>query len=643
MLNYFKYHLGSYKFKKEISDMQKQRFYAPNNVIEPYQYDIALNYIEVYQPSPEINDLIETYLILKLIKRENEFSKFKYLIPKFQNDISTNFPISIFEINYDSIEIFYKDIFWELVLSLGKINKDDASQFDSYIKKYNIRTINLKIVTKLIDLFPQVVKENFLSLSRNIEFFLDHQSGKFTDSNNGLYIKLGITNEEINNLAKEYCNTDNINPNYLQKIVEYKKLSRYEFDDEIKLLAKRKIDKFWEKHFETNEGMQYSISVGIKPLAPDKLCASIDHGVVINKDILDEYHDFPTLLNNYIYLLGFYDPESGLPFLVANDEIFSFLRLFSPKSNAHFGGYNPQLKDFHNLVFRAYFDYLKKNEIDVEEIVEWYFNIYLGSELGVEDFHFHASNKNSSYYERGKSIICEMDSILDQYELFFRNGEIDQDLLEIKSGTSSYATLKSFNKKKFIKLNDTPDNSALFSALFSDQSPLSFISSKNEHKTFFKHIKEGVKITDFDDYQIRQINILIEKNLLKLSNDVIKFSNFQEIYILNKLWKTGTYCLYYKDKMILDIAEDLCKKGYCEYSDNLFSEYESNYLSYILDDKKYGNGLKIRNKFSHGKFGYKREEEHLQNYLELLQIVIFYVIRINDELEFYKSKQSKCL
>ena len=622
--------------------MQKQRFHIPNNVIEPYQYDIALNYIEAYQPSTEINNLIETYLVLKLIKKENEFSKFKYLISKFQNDISMNFPISIFEIDYDSIDIFYKDIFWELVLTLGKINKDDASQFESYIKKYNIQTMTLKNVTKLIDLFPQVIKENFLSLSRNIEFFLNHQSGKFTDSN-GLFNKLGITNEEINNLARKYCQTDSINPNYLQSIVEYKKLSKYEFDDEIKLLAKRKSDNFWEKHFETNEGFQYSISVGIKPLFSDKLYEPIKNGILLNKIILDEHHDFPTLLNNYIYLLGFFNHESGLPWLVENEETFSFTRYFSHKSNAYYDSYHPQLKLCHNLLFQAYFDYLKQNEIDVEEIIEWYFNIYLETELDIKGFHFHASNKESSYYERGKSIICEMDSILDQYELFFRNGEIDQDLLEIKSGTSSYATLKSFNKKKFIKLNDTPDNSALFSALFSDQSPLSFISSKNEHKTFFKHIKEGVKITDFDDYQIRQINILIEKNLLKLSNDVIKFSNFQEIYILNKLWKTGTYCLYYKDKMILDIAEDLCKKGYCEYSDNLFSEYESNYLSYILYDKKYGNGLKIRNKFSHGKFGYKREEEHLQNYLELLQIVIFYVIRINDELEFYKSKQSKCL
>ncbi|EHG11399.1 hypothetical protein HMPREF9682_01795 [Streptococcus intermedius F0395] len=53
--------------------MQKQRFHTSNNVIEPYQYDIALNYIEAYQPSTEINNLIETYLILKLIKKKMNF------------------------------------------------------------------------------------------------------------------------------------------------------------------------------------------------------------------------------------------------------------------------------------------------------------------------------------------------------------------------------------------------------------------------------------------------------------------------------------------------------------------------------------------------------------------------------------------
>ena len=616
--------------------MQQKRFRTPNNVIEPYQYDIARNYIEAYQPSTEINNLIETYLILKLIQKENEFFKFKYLISKFHNDISMNFPITIFKIDYNSIDISYKDVFWELVLYLKKINKYDASKFESYIKKYNIQTMTLKNVKKLIDLFPQVIKENFLSQSRNIEFFLTHQSGKFTDSN-GLYNKLGITNEEINNLAKEYCNTDSINPNYLQLIVEYKKLSRFEFDDEIKLLAKRTIEEFLEKNSDISSTLQFSQLVSIDNLEIDKLFHLEKHKIILNKSLLDEYHDYPTLLNNFIYFIGFFNYEIGLPWLIANEETFSFSRFFSLKSSTNFNDFHPQLKATYGLLFFAYFYYLQQNEIDVEEIIEWYFNVYLKDELNIMGFHFHASNKDSSFYERGKCIISEMDSILDQYELFFRIGEIDQDLLEIKSSTSSYATLKSFNEKKFLKLSDKLDNSALFSALFSDQSPLSYISSKEEHKTFFKHVKEGVKISDFDDYQVEQINILIEQNILKLSNEVIKFTNFQEIKILDKLWKSGTYCLYYKDKLILDIAEELYKKGYCEYSNTLFSEFEINYLSYILDDKKYGNGLKIRNKFSHGKFTYKNEEEHRNNYLELLQIVVFYVMRINDELEYYTT------
>ena len=64
--------------------------------------------------------------------------------------------------------------------------------------------------------------------------------------------------------------------------------------------------------------MHYSISVGIKPLDSDKLCEPIENGILLNKTILDEHHDFPTLLNNF-YLLGFFNRETGLHWLVANE------------------------------------------------------------------------------------------------------------------------------------------------------------------------------------------------------------------------------------------------------------------------------------------------------------------------------------
>ena len=90
---------GNYRYAKaEISYSQ--------HVIEPYQYDIALNYMKRISHGRNTNNLIETYLVLKLIKkRKMNFLNLKYLISKFQNDISMNFPISIFEIDYDSIDI----------------------------------------------------------------------------------------------------------------------------------------------------------------------------------------------------------------------------------------------------------------------------------------------------------------------------------------------------------------------------------------------------------------------------------------------------------------------------------------------------------------------------------------------------------
>jgi len=61
--------------------MQQQRFHIPKNVIEPYQYDIALNYIEAYRPSTEINNLIET-------SKEEMYSLIKEAIKNNYTDIT---------------------------------------------------------------------------------------------------------------------------------------------------------------------------------------------------------------------------------------------------------------------------------------------------------------------------------------------------------------------------------------------------------------------------------------------------------------------------------------------------------------------------------------------------------------------------
>ena len=620
--------------------MSKQSFYIHKNTIPPYEYDKVISFIESYEPSVRINFLIETYLVLKLLKTENEFAEFKYLIRTF-NEHLKNFPESIFDVNYGEINFSYTDVFWELALFLNRLSENDADNFELYIAKYQIQVILLDSRFKLIQLFPAIIKNNFLSVPENIEFFLDHQSGRYIDSSKGIFIKLGVTNQDINDLAKRYCESDLANPNYLQSIVDYKKLSQYSFEDDVKLLSKRTIDRFWEEHFESNGGFAYSQGVGIAPLSDGQLYSfeskGLNYRITFNKTVLDENHEFSTLLNHFIYIFNFFDYNTGLPWLVQNQETFSFSKLFSSKSNADYTDFDNNSKIQYGLLFFAYFYYLKDNNIDLEEIISWYFNVYLKEELGIHGFYFHSSNKESSYYERGKSVISEMDSILDQYEMFLKYMKIDPELLEMKSQSSSYEYLGSFLEKKFIKLKTNKENTELFSKLFSNQSTLSHISSKKNMQSFFRHAQDGISINDFREYQKGAIELLIKKDIIEIVDEdgAIKFKNPREINILYKLWKTGTYCLFYRKKSNLKAVEQLVKKGLCEYSSKLFSEAEINYLSYILDDKKYGNGLKIRNKFAHGKFSYLKEEQHEKNYLELLQILVFYVIRINDELEFF--------
>ncbi|NBL00933.1 MAG: hypothetical protein EOM50_23640 [Erysipelotrichia bacterium] len=109
--------------------MSEPTFYIHKNIIPPHEYHKVISFIESYKPSVNINYLIETYLVLKLLKAEKEFAVFKHLISIFSNYIK-NFPESIFDINYEEINIFYRDVFWELLLFLNRLSKDDAKNFE---------------------------------------------------------------------------------------------------------------------------------------------------------------------------------------------------------------------------------------------------------------------------------------------------------------------------------------------------------------------------------------------------------------------------------------------------------------------------------------------------------------------------------
>lgn len=67
---------------------------------------------------------------------------------------------------------------------------------------------------------------------------------------------------------------------------------------------------------------------------------------------------------------------------------------------------------------------------------------------------------------------------------------------------------------------------------------------------------------------------------------------------------------------------------------SLFSDHESEYLSYVFDQRSFDSALALRNKYSHGSDplddsnGFECE----QDYILLLHVLICVLLKINDEL-----------
>ncbi len=74
----------------------------------------------------------------------------------------------------------------------------------------------------------------------------------------------------------------------------------------------------------------------------------------------------------------------------------------------------------------------------------------------------------------------------------------------------------------------------------------------------------------------------------------------------------------------------------------LFSMEECDYLNYILNDSKFTNGMKLRNKYMHGKGSYDEAALHM-DYIFVLYVLTLIIGRINDDLLIKKLSDTKQL
>lgn len=106
------------------------------------------------------------------------------------------------------------------------------------------------------------------------------------------------------------------------------------------------------------------------------------------------------------------------------------------------------------LQTRLYQRYLETKDIDLEDVIAWFFKKYLAEEFGALNFSFTPSTRGTSYLEKVRHLFVEMESVVNQFRLFVENGELDPDLLAITSDPVMYKQVPSLLDGKYVYPTD---------------------------------------------------------------------------------------------------------------------------------------------------------------------------------------------
>lgn len=644
-----------------MDDTNRVKFYSTSD----FSLGFYLDRIEAILNAPiaphDINDIVELYNIQKFINNKifgKDWSPSK--IYYFQQQVSRlNSIIPIWIVNHKTTLIEtvsnlytkYKTDFWELV---GKYNISKDWN-DSYFQE-------LSSVFSLYDILPYktIVRRFNLPLAERLEndedaldcilkyyVFLDDWSQKIF-----LPEKLDIYTIEL--IMNRYLKKRNPSFRNLEGIISFPKINHQRINNKTKKTAKQKLDKIHESYFNQDNPplIEYSFGVSFSPEIEEKTgyvfkSEENKFHISYSSNWIINNNDYPTLLNNFIYLFDFVDPKQMRFLLYNNKRNYSSIDFVSDQKLQ--GGFNPNFSfqqdlNIKKLQMSAYYHFLKNViGITIEDLVVYFFSEYLPREFSIEGFQICMPTKETTYLEKCKIIAPELENLMKSYHHFADDGIESINFLEFDSDKVPIDLISSLLPNKYVY--PEPD---LFDIaahhLCSNQSMLSYLKNKNKSFNSFIELllNEVVFLKDYHPIYIRDIQWLCNYGFIEMSENqrlILKKSSF----IVYDLFKYGHMSWWHIDNNTKQILKKLELKELVRITKRrqLFSEQECDLYNYILNNTTFTDSLGIRNKYAHGNIDRSKpnSQEHHDNYMLFLLLLINFVIKVNDELCIETSRQ----
>lgn len=641
---------------------ERVEYYGKSDLIYGYMFNKSIETMKTFDERKEysINDILEFYNVLlhlqdfvsderltpelKQIVNEVNIKKLNATIGKFFNTISNDNFVEVIK----QVDFRYRDCIWKLIEKYNVYKKISSDVFTKILENGNVIIERILKNKKIVSAFDNELK-NFLlnNVQQSINILIQFY---FSKKEKTIYLPQSLSLTDKEQIILKYVESEDAHMSTLETIAHLPVNKECLISDTTRAKALEKHKALVENFFNNKKGIHFStnIQVSFSEKLSEFIAYDFDYNsgnlnITVSCDWIKNNLDYPTLLNNFIHVFGLVDGEVRIRNISKPAMFGLFERIFSNNdlvNNYQTDGTFQLFNKFSIIEVAAYSEFLKsQTKIRIEDVLQWFFDTYLDTEFGINNFAITMPSVGSTYLEKCRTICSEMESMVKQYNLFTSSGYIDHDIIEISSMPVEYSNIGSLIENKYMYLDRKKCNNVLY-LLFSDQAMLTYLPKRKEAEhfdCFFDLLSHSeLNISEYEKHQIKSLQTLQEEKIINISKDGnITFTNVSEIILLHDIYTNEFATTSFYKKYQLNVGlKSLESRDWIIYDSHLLSKQESDYFNYYLNKSIFTNGFDLRNKYLHGTQKKRGEDEelHKMNYYTLLMLFILLVIKINDEL-----------
>ncbi|MBP2266267.1 hypothetical protein J3A64_001731 [Pseudarthrobacter sp. PvP004] len=648
---------------KDPAQRDRLKFYGPHDVANAVLVDEAVALIRAQsgkQAIASMNDALEVYNAL-------EFERLgvlpRTLTQEERDTLATasrvlRGQIAAFFSKLDSLSIdehlngLDREYTLDVLLLIGryKVAKNVGGQalFDALVGA-GIPLWAMLEDKPFVEAHDRRLRDALLADARCAELLV--KSHLIKNSSDAYALPKSLTTADSQQILQSYIDSESPHLNYVEAIANAQDKLEHGITPKIRLAAQRRkaglVRALFEDKTHTSMSTGYAVGIDLEQREPvldrverkdTRTLRQRTFGGLHLKSSMESLH----VLANFRDMVGYSEGRGLLAFPSFRSQIGTLEGLrVSGKDAYPRGGAFAHRDCLTILGTEAYYDFLQREGVEVEDVIAWYFREYLPEVFDAAGFEYAPSTASSTYLERCRHICAEMESVTKQFTLYCEDGELDRELLQMTSAPRPWGNIPSLVDQKHLIRAESRDCDAALHLLFNDQSRITYVNKELRARTFVELVlTHEVSYTDLIHYQVEPVDWLIAEGLMSLDDGVICFSSLPMIRVLQDVHKygAGPFGHYGFEE---SAAVSLVERGWLEFGSTLLTSAEASYFNFFLNKSEFSDGHDLRNRYLHGTNADPRDESaHRTSYLQLLRLMVSLVLKIEDDFFLHRRSQS---